>query len=127
MSKNYAIINGSWTKEKNYSGYNSKGERVHIYAEQMKNAGFEFDSKVPPLFVIGATKSYPKTDDKGNPTGEEFTRLTALAVFKTQEEMVNAHMADAKLNVAIKAAVKDLGITAGFGDEEMAELLSASI
>lgn len=128
MTKNYAIVNGSWTSEGNYSGYNAKGERIHIYKRQMESVGFKVGDSVGNIFAIAKPKDFSRVDDQGvEIPGSQFTRLTALNVFKTEKDLAGAHIADAKLNLSVKQALKSMATEGGLSDEEMSELLAVAL
>ena len=128
MAKNFVIINGNWTEEGNYSGYDTLGQRVHIYARQMESLGFKKGDKVPQLFCVGEVKSYTRTDDQGKEIpGSEFNRLTALSVFKTKDELVGAHIASKSIDAEVRKALKTQAVEAGLTDAEIAEMLQAAI
>ena len=54
-------------------------------------------------------------------------RLTATSVFKTREELVNAHVDVATIDIDIKAAIAAKASTAGLTKEAVNALLAASI
>jgi hypothetical protein len=132
MTKNYVIQSGNWAKDSkngNFTGYNSKGERVHIYGAQMTSLGFKHGEAVKfPLFVIAMPKTYSKVDDEGKEIeGTEFTRLTATAVFTDQKALAGAHIADVSLDIAVKNAIKSTAKDAGLDEKAVAELLATAL
>lgn len=135
MSKNLAIKNGAWVKNEkneltgNFTGYNSKGERVHVYGRQLEAIGFKPGEDVAmPLFVIAEDKTFTRVDDKGKEIeGSSFNRLTALSVFKTRDEMISAHVEDATLDMSVKQAIRKQASSAGLTEAEVAELINAAL
>lgn len=128
MEKNYVIYNGGFTTAGNFSGYTAKGVRVHIFQRQMNALGLATDADVKfPLYTIATEKPMPDTIDAL--TGESTPnapRLTALSVFKTEDDAIGAHVSDGLFDIKVKKAVKQSGLDAGLSESEMANILSFS-
>lgn len=121
------INSGNFSKNGNFSGYNTRGERVHIYKRQMDALSITVDpeskdgkpSNFKPFFVIAQTKTYgARLDAAGQPIPYAdgkltMTRTTATAVFKTEDDYINAHVVDATLDAKVQAAVKKEYTAAG--------------
>lgn len=126
--KNISISSGNFTDKGNFTGYNLLGERVHCFKRQMEQLGWSKDADVKfPFFVVAAVKEYQEVDDEGNPTDETFERLTATSVFKSENDIINAHVAnastEAKINKAVQSAIDKLELS----EEQLAELANAAV
>lgn len=106
------INSGEFSKKGNFSGYNLKGDRIHLFKRQMDALGIKTDADFKPFYVNSVLKTYPArqaVDTDGNlvfnedgtakyipyPDGKfTMTRATATAVFKTEEEFINANISD---------------------------------
>ena len=126
--KNYVINNGSFTKAGNFSGYTALGQRVHIYQRQMEALGWSGNDDVQfPFYCIGDIREIQPVDEKGNPTGEIAERLTALSVFKTRDEIKNAHADAAFLDIEIKQSISEQATKVGLSQSAIESLLAVSI
>jgi hypothetical protein len=127
--KNYVINNGSFTAAGNFSGYTALGERVHIYARQMDSLGWTTNEDVKdnlPFFCIGALKEINNIDANGAVISTD-QRLTALSVFKTRQDITNAHTESAFLDVEIKKSIAEEASKVGLSETAIESLLSNSI
>ena len=88
----YIITSGKWTSNNNFSGYTLFGERVHIFGHQMSSIGFDKDHTQFPFIAIAEKKSYSAMlDSDGKAISQAITdRLTATAVFKNEDAIVEA-------------------------------------
>lgn len=134
MNKNYVINSGDFTANGNFSAYTTLGERVHIHARQMNALGFTKENAKDikfPLFVIGTIKQIGQLDADGKPavnpdgTPKLSDRLTALSVFKTREDIKQAHADAALLDIEIASEIKKQGSTAGLTEEQITALANA--
>lgn len=113
------INSGNFSKNGNFNGYNTRGERVHIYKRQMDALNIKTDADFKPFFVIAEKKTYgARLDAAGQPIpyadGKlSMTRVTATAVFKTEEDYIKAHVTDATLDAKVKAAIQQEYTAAG--------------
>ena len=137
------INSGNFSPNGNFNGYNTKGERVHIYKRQMDALGIKVDADFKQFFAIVAKKTYgarPKLDPTTKQPMENadgtpiyipyadgkftMTRDTATAVFKTKKEYIDAHVIDATLDAEVAQAIKKeytaVGITSEAELEELA-------
>jgi hypothetical protein len=125
--KNYVINNGSFTAAGNFSGYTALGERVHIYGRQMDSLGWSGNNDVAfPFYVIGALKEINNIDANGVVISTD-QRLTALSVFKTRQDITNAHTESAFLDVEIKKSIAEEASKVGLSETAIESLLSNSI
>jgi hypothetical protein len=124
------INSGNFSPNGNFNGYNTKGERIHIYKRQMDALGIKVDADFKQFFAIVAKKTYgARLDKDGNaiPYADgklTMTRDTATAVFKTKQEYIDAHVIDATLDAEVAQAIKKeytaVGITSEAELEELA-------
>jgi len=121
--KRFTIVSVNKTAAGNYSGYSSMGERVHIYGKQYENAG----SPTGTFYVTAEPVEYDETDDKDQPTGVKFVRLTARGVFANAAAYADAATADMALDIAVLAARKKIGLANKLDDAELSRLLAQSI
>lgn len=125
--KNYVINNGSFTAAGNFSGYTALGERLHVYGRQMESLGWTSNEEVQfPFYAIGDVKQIDNIDDKGVVVSTT-DRLTALSVFKTREDIKNAHADAAFLDVEIKQSIAEQASKVGLSQSAIDSLLSASV
>lgn len=118
-----ALVRGQWSDKGNYSGYTSKGARVHIPQLMMSELGYEKGAldkdgkpvKVPTLFACVVERTFNVLNDEGEETGETFTRAQAGSIFVTKEEAINAMNSDDLLAIEAKAELykgaKSFGLT----------------
>lgn len=114
--KQVAILNGNWSTNGNFSGYNAAGERIHIPGRQFESLGITRDSQIDfPLYALVVTREFSRLDADGKPTEEKFTRAQAGSIFKTKQAMIAAANADKLLAVetakALQTEVKAAGLT----------------
>lgn len=136
----YRIISGAFTTgegaQGNFSGYTALGKRIHIFKRQMEALGYTADNAPTaedfPLFVIAEEKLIPKLDKNRQPltdptTGEQLTsvRLTATAVFKNKEEIVDACVEESTLGAEIKDSIAKAASSKGLTQEVVNQLVAA--
>jgi hypothetical protein len=127
--KNYVINNGKFTAAGNFSGYTALGERVHIFGRQMEAIGATTDADLKdsfPIFAIATEKDVDTIDANGVVTATN-TRLTALSVFKSREELKKAHADSAFLDIEIKQAIAEQASKSGLSQSAIDSLLSVAI
>ena len=125
--KNLVINNGKFTAAGNFSGYTALGERVHIFGRQMETLGWSKTEDVKfPFFSIAQLKDVDTIDANGVVTATD-QRLTALSVFKTREEIKQAHADAAFLDIEVKQAVVDQASKSGLSQAAIDSLLSVAI
>ena len=127
--KNYVINNGKFTPAGNFSGYKALGERVHIFKRQMEAINATTDADVKdsfPIFAIATEKDVDTIDANGVVTATN-TRLTALSVFKSREELKKAHADSAFLDIEIKQAIAEQASKSGLSQSAIDSLLSVAI
>ena len=125
--KNYVINNGSFTAAGNFSGYTALGERVHIFSRQMSSLGWSANEDVTfPFYCIGAMKQIDNVDESGAIISSS-ERLTALSVFKTREDIKNAHAESAFLDVEIKKSISEEAAKVGLSQAAIESLLAATV
>ena len=124
------INSGNFSGNGNFSGYNTKGERIFVHKRQMDALGIKSNDEFKQFFAIVENKTYgARLDASGNPIPyadgkTTMTRATATAVFKTKEEYITAHVIDATLDAEVAHAIKKeytaVGITSEAELEELA-------
>jgi hypothetical protein len=125
--KNYVINNGSFTAAGNFSGYTALGERVHIFARQMESLGWSSVDEVGfPFYAIGDVKQIDNVDENGVVLSSS-SRLTALSVFKSKTDIVNAHAESAFLDVEIKQSISEQAAKVGLSQSAIDSLLAVTI
>lgn len=131
--QNLVINAGNFSANGNFSGYTATGLRVHIYGRQLETLGYKKQEDVKfPLFVSAVEKTYgARLDEQGNevPYADgslTMTRLTATAVFKTQEEGVAANIADKTYAIEIANGVKKAYDLAGISQTDLKALVDAA-
>lgn len=126
MTKNYVINNGAFTASGNFSGYTALGERVHIFKRQMEALGWSSNEQVKfPFFTIGQMKQINQLDANGTVVGTA-DRLTALSVFKTKEDIKQAHVDSKLLDIEIQQEINAQASSAGLTENAINSLLQAA-
>lgn len=117
--KDVVISSGNWTTGGHFSGYDEELGRVHFYGNQMKAVGLTPESTITfPLFGRAETKSF--TDKDGN----EFERLTAIAVYKTVGEFNAVKLAKDSLKLDYTKQRKALFTAANITEADFASLIA---
>jgi hypothetical protein len=144
--KNYIITSATFTGAGNVSAYNTKGERVHIYARQLTNLGLTKEmlgtdkeqgtkpiTPDNPLFCIAEMKTFhARKDDKGEPipfSDGTFSmkRLTATAVFTKKTQLISAHVEENLLEQEIQHETNKVASSRGLTSDSVAQLANASV
>ncbi len=126
MAKNYVINNGSFTANGNFSGYTALGERVHIFKRQMEALKWTSNDDVNfPFWAIGTMKQINQLDASGAVVGTS-DRLTALSVFKTKEDIKQAHVDSKLLDIEIQQEINAQASSAGLNEAAINSLLQAA-
>jgi len=131
---NYIITSGDFTNAGNFTGYTSKGIRIHFHKRQMDSLSFSKE-KAPsyPFFCIAEEKTYnARKDDGGQPIPFEdgtttMKRLTALSAFKDKSLLINAHAEESLLDREIEHEINKQASTRGLTSDSVAQLANASI
>ena len=125
------INSGNFSENGNFSGYNVKGDRVHIFARQMKGLGINTDADFAAagsIYVRAVNKVYgARLDANGNPIpyrdgSLSMSRLTATAVFKTEADYINAMASDATTDAKVKHRIAQEYASIGLTPEAVEEL-----
>ena len=120
------ITSGQFTANNNFSGYNAKGERIHIPARQLEILGINKETKIQfPIFCLVVEKEFAQLDADRNPTGGTFKRLQAGSTFLTKAEMIAAVNGDRMLALEVEADFKAQATSAGLTTEDLAVLNAA--
>ena len=118
------LVRGQFSEKGNFSGYNSKGVRIHVPAVMMKELGYAKDAKDAegkpvkieyPLYACVVERTFNVLNDEGEETDETFTRAQAGSIFKTRQEAIDAMNSDDLLALEAKAdlykGAKSFGLT----------------
>lgn len=111
----------------NFTGYNAKGQRIFVHKAQMDSIGMTDDKSFKPFFAIIGEREIATRDANGDLTDVMVVRTQALSVFKTQEDLIDATNADAKLTIAAASDLKSAASSSGLSDAAIDALLTASI
>ena len=129
--KSTKILSGKFAngegQKGNFTGYNSKGERIFIHKTQMESIGMKADADFKPFFALTDEKEIQTRDLNGDLTEVLVARLQALSVFKTIAELLEAENSDFELNVASTNYRKSIATSAGLSDSQVASILEVSI
>lgn len=105
--KTVAITTGNFaTSEGNKGNFtaNSKGQQIFIHKNMLEGLGIttnEQFNQAKPLYALIDEKTFTPTDEDGKPM-ESFTRLQAVALYKTKDELIEADLADTELEVELQ-------------------------
>lgn len=135
--KNVVIVDGQFSNNGNFSGYDSLGtERYHIPARMMTRLGYAkgANEKIEfPLFATVVLKSFAaRLDANGQPipnadgTFGIKDRPTVTSLFTTLEAGVDANVANKSYDLAIKAAVKKAESSFGFEESTLSAITSVA-
>ena len=126
--KNQVINNGSFTAAGNFSGYTALGNRIHIFARQMSALEWTSNEDITfPFYCITKETPIKQLDSAGNETGVVDMRETATSIFKTREEISQAHVDSATLDMEIKKNIAEEAAKVGLSKESIDSLLNASV
>ena len=118
------INSGNFSTNGNFSGYNSKGERIFIHKNQMAGLGFTKAEDLKfPLFAIIDTKSIMARDADGNPTIAT-DRLQALSVFTSMDSLISAANADTLMEIESSKQIAQAATAAGLTQDAVNQLLA---
>jgi hypothetical protein len=131
---NYIITSGDFTKQGNFTGYTSKGIRIHFHARQMASLKFSKENPpVYPFYCIAEVKTYnARKDEQGNAIPfedgkTEMSRLTATSAFLQKDNLINAHVEESLLDREIAHEINKISAEKGFTSTDVATLSHASI
>jgi hypothetical protein len=124
LSGNFSAGDG---KKGNFSGYNTKGQRIFVNKKQMDSLGIKTDAEVKPFYAVIDEKEIDTFDANGALTGVMTKRLQALSVFKTEAELIDAVNADDLLEINAKSALVKSANAVGLTQAQLDAVLMASI
>lgn len=127
--KQTQIVAGNFTEQGNFTGYNAKGERIHLNKKAMESLGWTKPEQVKfPFFAIVGEKTFNKVDANNEPIeGETFTRLQSLSAYQTKEAMISAYNSEAQLELEAKAALNTSAKASGLTEAAINALLEATV
>jgi len=111
----------------NFTGYNSKGQRIFIHKAQMQSIGMNVDADFNPFYALIDEREIQTRDVNGELTDVLVKRLQALSVFKTMDELLKAENSDFELELASNSYRKSIATSAGLSTAEINALLNVSI
>jgi hypothetical protein len=112
----------------NFTAYNSKAEQIFIHKTVMAEQGWKEDKDVPKQFyALIDERDIQTRDENGELTDVVVKRLSATAIFTSEEDLIKAYNADARLEVAIKQDLKAIASSAGLTEASMKSLLEVAI
>lgn len=104
------IISGHFSKNGNFIGISSNDDVIHIYKVQMDLLNLKSKGDITfPIFVTSVVKSFDKLSGEPGDTErkqifnsdgaiQRFDRLTAVAIFKDFDSLVDAYAVESALN-----------------------------
>jgi hypothetical protein len=98
--------------KKNFSGYDLTGQRIFVAKERMEAFGIKTDAefnakaKAGGIWVCAVEKEYNVVNSDGEVTDEKFTRLTATALFETQDQAIQAKIASQLVDIKADSLVQ---------------------
>jgi hypothetical protein len=93
-------------------------DQIFVSAAQMALLGISKIEEFKPFYLVADWKTYPVEEG----STETFDRFTALNVFKSREEMVEAFTEMATIDVDIATAIKTHATSAGLTEEQVNQL-----
>jgi hypothetical protein len=133
--QNVVIVDGQFSNNGNFSGYDALGtERYHIPARMMSRLGYAKgqNEKVEfPLFATVVKKSFaPRLDANGQPipnadgTFGIKDRPTVTSLFTSMEAGVQANVACKQYDRAVKQAVQKAETSFGLTEDALSQITS---
>lgn len=125
------ILSGSFTsgegKKGNFTAYNANGERIFVHKNTMESLGLKKNEDVKfPFYAITDDKDIQTRDENGELSGVMVSRLQALSVFKTEDEMLDAFTSSERLAIKAKARVQSVAKDSGLAQSAIDALLSVA-
>lgn len=135
----FRINSGSFaTKEGqqgNYTASTALGKYIHVPKRLMQNLGWTADAPPTdedyPFYVIAEEKEITKLDNNRQPMVDEngnpitSIRLTATAVFKQKDDIIDAVTEEATLGAEIKQSIAKSASSKGLSQSVVDSLVSA--
>lgn len=129
--KSTKILSGKFAngdgQKGNFTGYNAGGQRIFIHKNQMDTIAMKTDKDFAPFFALIDNREIQTRDADGELTNVVVSRLQALSVFKTQEDLFDANNADAKLEIGSALDLQSYATSAGLSQASVDSILAASI
>jgi hypothetical protein len=129
--KSTKILSGKFAngvgQQGNFTGYNTKGERIFIHKTQIESIGIKTDADFKPFFALVDNKPIATRDVNGDLTDVMVDRMQALSIFKTMEDLLSAENSDYEMSVASANYRKSIATTAGLSEADVKSLLTLSI
>lgn len=129
--KSTKILSGKFAngegQQGNFTGYNSKGERIFIHKNQMESIKMTKDADFKPFFALIDEKEIQTRDESGEITEKLVKRLQALSIFLTMEELMSAENSDFELAVASAKHKASIATSSDLNETQINALLAVSI
>lgn len=129
--KSTKILSGKFAngegQQGNFTGYNSKGERIFIHKNQMESIKMSKDEDFKPFFALIDEKEIQTRDANGEITDVMVKRMQALSIFLTMEELMSAENSDFEISIASAKHKASLASTSGLSETQIDALLAVSI
>jgi hypothetical protein len=115
-------------KQGNFVGRSASTKGIFVNKALLASIGITDDKSFVPFYAITATEEISPRDAEGKiQTDVKTTRVAAVAVFKTQEELVDGMNADLKIVISSKADLQTAAKSSGLTDAVVDAILTASI
>jgi hypothetical protein len=136
--KDLKIVGGTFSKKGNFTASTAKGKKVFVSGSLMKSIGITTDEEVKPFYLIAdnvmINQLEKEPDENGvqqpilnaDGTPLQVPRFTALSVYKTKDELVEAYVEEATLDFDIAKAIKEHATSAGLTEKQIEELANQS-
>ena len=128
-SSTVAIYSGNFTSNGNFSGYDATGTRIHVPGRLIESLGYNKDNVATiqfPLYAVVASREFNVLGEDQKPTGEVFNRLQAGSLFKTEDSLIQAVNAYAKLTLKAQSELVKTAKSLELTDEVLKELITAA-
>ncbi len=128
--KSTTIISGNFAKSAgnkgNFTGYNTARQQIFISKAMIETLGIKKDADfTQPIYALIEERMITPWDENGQPLAPVM-RLEALCVFKTEQEVIKAKNADARLAILERQDLEEAVNSANLSEASINALLNAS-
>jgi len=125
--KPITILSGNWSASGNFSGYDARGERIHIPARQMESLGYKVGEPISyPFYSLITERTFNRLDAEGKPTNETFTRIQAGSLFKNEDSLISAMNSDKLLTLKAQKALQTEASSVGLTEDALNALANVA-
>lgn len=105
--KHFIVKRGKYTEAGNLTGRNALGVKCHVPKALLASVDWTTEEDIEyPFLVVTETQVFDILDDAGEPTGEKSEpRLTAIGLFRTEDELAEAYLEEASSNVRVSKKI----------------------